>query len=251
MIFYLLILLASLMTIVGGHRGSVSFIALFFNMLIMIITVVLLAKGYPSFLVVLMTSIAVTGVTLFFQNGKNLKTIAAAISVIGVIMLLGIGVVWIVRGSLMSGYNELDFYSEAAMFYEKNVHLNMPNIMVGVVFLSLLGAIMDTAIAITTAVFEVHRNNPEMTEKQLFSSGMIVGKDIMGTTVNTLLFVALGESFLIILWFVRYGGYDLVALANSKAFFQEIVTILIANIGCMLIIPVSTLVISSLLKRDS
>jgi uncharacterized membrane protein len=81
-------------------------------------------------------------------------------------------------------------------------------------------------------------------------SGKNVGKDILGTTSNTLLFAGMGEILLLFIWLSKMNHYSIPQLINSKAVFQELIIILVSNIGCLLIIPISVLVISYLLKQS-
>ena len=115
----------------------------------------------------------------------------------------------------------------------------MPAVSLAAVILGLLGAVMDTAVAITTAVNEVYMNNRGLTEKELFRSGMRVGRDILGTTVNTLFFAGLGESIMLAVLFMKSEDSFAVIL-NSKSLFQEVSGLLTGAIGCLFIIPLSS-----------
>ena len=53
---------------------------------------------------------------------------------------------------------------------------------------STLGAVIDTALSVTSSVYEVWTHKNSLVEKELTSTGYQVGKEIIGTTVNTLLF---------------------------------------------------------------
>ena len=154
-----------------------------------------------------------------------------------------------VNKTRIAGYSEVDRYEEITMYVSTNISVKMDQVMVCVVLLGLLGAIMDTSIAITTAVYEIHRNNPHFGSKQLLRSGRNVGKDIMGTTVNTLLLATVGETIMLNVLYLKFH-YTFAKLLNSKSFFQEFCLIIFSNIGCLLIIPISNRVISYLLVSD-
>ena len=109
---------------------------------------------------------------------------------------------------------------------------------------------MDTSFAISTAVFEVSENNNELTEKELIKSGDNIGRDILGTTINTLLFAGMGESMFLMMLFARYK-YTFLQLINSKAFVQELFIIVVSNIGCLLIIPLTSVITTYMIKRKS
>ena len=83
-------------------------------------------------------------------------------------------------------------------YYNTNLHINMLQITVCMVLLSTLGAVLDTALSITSSLYEVILHKPDMSRREIYHSGLQIGKDIIGTTVNTLFFAYLGDSLLLI-----------------------------------------------------
>ena len=62
-----------------------------------------------------------------------------------------------------------------------------------------LGALMDTAVSIASTINEIHETDSNLGVKELFKSGMNVGRDIIGTMSNTLILVYLGSSLPLVL----------------------------------------------------
>ena len=149
----------------------------------------------------------------------------------------------------MGGYNDISIYEDDAMFLDENIDIDMEHVEIAIIIMGLLGSIMDTAIAIATAVYEVYRHNEELTEKGLFKSGIIMGKDILGTTSNTLVLAGIGESILLFNRYKRFN-YSFLDMINSEAFFQEFVFIIFGAIGCVLIIPITAFLICKILKKE-
>ncbi|MFV0274834.1 MAG: YibE/F family protein [Bacilli bacterium] len=52
--------------------------------------------------------------------------------------------------------------------YSSNISIDFTNIFVAMILISLIGAIIDTSVAISSAVYEVYLNNTYMTKKELF-----------------------------------------------------------------------------------
>lgn len=239
MILVLTIILFFLMVLVGGNRGLDSFFALVRTILALVVNIYLIAWGLPPVLVTLVISIFFVVTVLYVQNGRNAKMHAAALAV-AIVMLLVLAtagpVLW---KAGMSGYNEIEQYEEISMYLSADLSVSMQAVSLAAVILGLLGAVMDTAVAITTAVNEVYMNNRRLTEKELFCSGMCVGRDILGTTVNTLFFAGLGESIMLAVLFMKSEDSFAVIL-NSKALFQEVSGLLTGAVGCLFIIPLSS-----------
>lgn len=121
---------------------------------------------------------------------------------------------------------------------------------IAILFTALVGAAIDTSMAVTSSVYEVHRNNPTLTFDELFASGLSIASDILGTTVNTLLFAFIAGSFSL---FILYKDlhYSFTQVINSKAFVQEAVMITLSCISCVLVIPISALIISNKIKKST
>lgn len=248
MILTLLFILFLLMVVVGGNRGVDSFFALVGTMFTLLIEVYLIAWGLPAVFVTLIVSIAIVLIVLYVQNGVNTKMHASAISVCLTIFFVMITAGPILWSAGISGYNEIEQYEEISMYLSADLDISMSAIVLSAVVLGLLGAVMDTAVAITTAVNEVYINKPEMTEKQLFQSGLLIGKDILGTTINTLFFAGLGECIMLSVLFVKNED-TFASILNSKALFQEVSGLLVGAIGCLIVIPLSSFCMAALLTR--
>lgn len=250
MIPILLIVLLFLMMIVGGDRGVKSFIAIVGNGFVLIALIYLITAGVNPILITVIGAIVFCQITLIYQNGHNLKTYSAIFSVIIVILILSIFIFIVGNKAKFGGYNEFELTSELPMYLSSNIDINMIQLMCCMVIIGLLGAIMDTAMAISSALFEVNNVNKNLNIKELINSGFNVGRDILGTTVNTLFFATIGESLMLIIVFIRYN-YTIEQMFNSKAFFQEISMLIISNLGCLIIIPISVVLCSYMYKKDN
>lgn len=107
---------------------------------------------------------------------------------------------------------------------------------------------MDVAISIASSMDEVNRMTSPMTQKQLFFSGMNVGKDIMGTMANTLILAYVGAALPIIMILYSYNN-PLSQLIHMEFLAVEILRTAAGSIGLILSIPITALVCSRLLVR--
>lgn len=246
MIPVLLGILFILMVLVGGNRGLDSFFALVRTALLFGLDIYLMAWGFSPVPATFLISIFLIITVLYIQNGRNRKMHAAAVSVVLVLLIIFAAAGPLLWFAGISGYNEIQQYEEISMYLSANLEISMSAVFLSAIVLGLMGAIMDTAVAITTAVNEVYVNKPDMTGKQLFLSGLSVGKDILGTTVNTLFFAGLGESIMLAVLFMKNED-TFASILNSKALFQEMSGLLLGATGCLLIIPLSSLICAGFL----
>ena len=167
MILILAIVLLVLMILIGGDRGAKSFIALVCNIFALVIGLYLIILGINPIIVTILGVIVFCQITLIYQNGHNLKTYAAVISVIFVTLILSLMIMFIGNKSNFGGYSELDLSSDISIYLYPNVNINMNQLMICMIIISLLGAIMDTAMAITSSLFEFNEVNRDITIKEL------------------------------------------------------------------------------------
>lgn len=186
--FFLLMLWA-----IGGKKGFKSAIGLIFTFLCIIyIFLPMLYKGYSPFASAVFIIILITIVSLYLIDGLTRKSISAMIgTIIGVILA---GVIATLFGNLakVSGYNVSEI--EELVFVASNTNLKVGGILFAGILISSLGAVMDVSMSIASTINEIYENNPSISKKKLFISGINVGRDMMGTMSNTLILAFTGGS---------------------------------------------------------
>ncbi|MCD8503154.1 MAG: YibE/F family protein [Bacillaceae bacterium] len=133
-------------------------------------------------------------------------------------------------------------------FIPELVNLDFQGLLLAGIIIGALGAVMDVAISIASSMDEVNRLNRSMTQKQLFFSGMNVGKDIMGTMANTLILAYVGAALPIIMILYSYNN-PLSELIHMEFLAVEVLRTAAGSIGLILAIPMTALVASKLLNR--
>lgn len=246
MIKILSIILLILLIAIGGKRGLKAYISLYTNLGLLFLLILLIGWGFNPLISSIVISSIILCVILFFLNGFNKKTVSSFISVIIVMIILSLLINFIGTASHISGYTEETI--EEVGFVEYNTGLNILSVSKGIIIIGLIGAIIDTSIAISSALYEVHLNNKKLKIKELIKSGMNIGKDILGTTTNTLLFAFLGGFSTMIIYFIDFK-YSIVTIINSKLFAQEFIKIMLSGIGCFIIIPVTAIITSYIIIK--
>lgn len=250
MIVTLAIILIILLYIIGGARGILTFISLSFNIAVLSISITLMSWGWDPVIVTFISCLIICYITLIFQNGINAKTIASFCAVIIVLLVL-VAISYCAGHALhLGGINEIMKYEDEVTRYSPDIDINMAHIAVSIIITGLIGAAMDASIAVSSAVYEVFKNNRFLNFLELFQSGINIGGDILGATVNTLYFACLGASLTLFILFKNYH-YSVLEVINSKAFCQEFIDIIFSCIGCTLVIPLTAFIISYILKNPN
>ncbi len=124
---------------------------------------------------------------------------------------------------------------------------DLEDIFLAGVLIGCLGAVMDVAITICSAVSELVRTAGPLSYREIAEAVREIGNDIMGTMVGVLLFSYLSGSLPIILVKVM-NGYSFGSMVRFHALF-ELIRFLAGSIGIVLAIPVSGVIAAALLAR--
>ena len=114
--------------------------------------------------------------------------------------------------------------------------LQISGLFVSGILIASLGAVMDVAMSISSACWELRTLNPDISRGQLFRSGMNIGRDAMGTMANTLILAFAGSSLNVLLLFQIYD-YPMMQLFNADTIAAEAIRGLAGSIGILLCVP--------------
>lgn len=226
-----------LMILIGGKKGVRSFLALFMNFGVLLLTIIIMT--IPTINPIIPTLLACTLIScinLFYINEVNQKTKTAFLSTMITIVLLLFFIVLVTGKAKIQGFGEEE--SESISAFSLHVGVDFIKVSASMILMSAIGSITDVAISVASPINEIFRHNPSISRKKLFTSGLKIGRDILGTDTNTLFFAFFGSYLGLLIWF-KDLSYSLGEVVNSKVFSAEVINILFAGIGVALIIPIT------------
>ena len=252
--FILLIILFILMAVVGGERGRNSFFTLLLNFLIVFVMIILIAAKLDPMKVTIIGCIIITFTTLMFTNGVNIKTVSSLISVTIVVLLTMLITYNMGNSAKIQGFGLEQI--ESIAYFSTYIQVDFTKVITCQILIGLLGAIIDVSISISSSIYEIYSNNSSASQSNLFKSGMNIGKDILGTMTNTILFAYVGGFMTLVIYFNELH-YKISDILNAKVFYSEVFQGLCGGIGIILIIPITAVIASRLItikhtpKEDS
>lgn len=226
-----------LMILVGGKKGAKSVLGLLFTMVCVIwILLPLALKGYPVLPVTILLILICNLVSFMLIDGIQTKTLAASAgSLCGV--LAGAAFAAIAGWFLNVGTYQTD-EAETLILITSTTQLSLRDLFLCGILIACMGAVMDVAMSIVSAIAEIHRLNPERTDRELFRSGMNIGKDALGTMSNTLILAFAGNSFNMMLMIYSYG-VSFQQLMNTDFIAVELIRGMAGSIGIICTVPAS------------
>jgi len=245
---YLTILFVVLILIIGKMKGLKSIISLTLTIgSVFYILLPQILKGANPIPISILISIGVTIITIFLVSGINSKGIAAIVGTSAGVIIAGLISYYVGYKIHLTGLSAEE--ATMLMYIPQNITFNFKNLLFSGIILGALGAIMDVSMSISSSIEEIHNANNSFTTKELFKSGMNVGKDVMGTMTNTLILAYTGASIPLLLLFMAYET-SLVKVLNLDIIATEIIRSLSGSIGLVLTIPITAFVASVLIKKQ-
>jgi uncharacterized membrane protein len=101
-----------------------------------------------------------------------------------------------------------------------------------------------------SAVWQLHEANPAYGARRLYSSAVVIGRDHIASTVNTLVLAYAGASLPLLLVFTQAGrGLGDVVVGELVA--VEVVRTLVGSIGLVDAVPITTALAAYVVTRGS
>lgn len=246
-----LVLFFIVTVIVGGRTGLKSMVGLGITIICLFtILIPLLLKGSPTVLTTFITCAYIALVAFTILGGVHRKTISAFLGTVSgafFAMVIGLSVQHIAK---IDGLR----LSDAEALYQlkllgENISIDIKGLLVASIIISALGAVMDVAMSISSALEEVYAANKSLTRNELFKSGMNIGRDMVGTMTNTLILAFLGSEFTLII-FLYSRGLTFYHLFSTAFVSLETISGLSSSIGMILSIPLTALISSTLISSS-
>lgn len=226
--------------LIGGKTGAKSLVGLALTLgCLFYILIPALFKGAPTLPTVFLVCAYIAVVTLTILGGVRRKTVCAAG---GTVCGVALALIFAVVAQKLTRINGLRVEDVEPLLQLRQTGgvIGLRHLLTGGILISALGAVMDVTMGIASSVSEVHAANPSLTVKELFRSGMQVGRDMVGTMTNTLVLAFLGSSFTLILYLYSLN-LQLHQLISSPFLSIEMICSLSSSIGVTLSIPLTAL----------
>ncbi len=246
--FIFSILIVLLLCIAGGRQGYRAVLAIIFTISsILFVFIPLVYNGIQPTGAAFILAVVTACITLPLISGIERKT---AIAIIGTIVCVcisaGIQAVFCKFAHVSSfTYDDTDSLMQIAAHSK----MQIGGLLFASVLISSLGAVMDIAISIASAINEVHLSNSSAKFSELFAAGMHIGRDMMGTMANTLILAFTGSSIVSLIQIYTYN-MNMNQVLNSNGITIEIIQSLTGCFAVISAVPiVSAISARTLLKQ--
>ncbi|MEU3269397.1 YibE/F family protein [Saccharomonospora sp. NPDC006951] len=235
-----LLLLAGLFAlaviVLGRWRGLAALVALGLSFLVIALFILpAILAGENPLLVAIAGSGLIMFVALYLTHGLSARTSVAVLGTMISLALIGVLAAIFSAASALTGLDEDTTILIAALGHG----IDARGLLLAGVVIGALGVLDDVTVTQTSAVWELRRANPSLNWRQLYGAGLRIGRDHVGSAVNTLVMAYAGAALPVLL-LASLSGVGLGTILGSQDIAQEIVRTLAGSIGIVAAVPVTT-----------
>lgn len=243
----LLVLAAAFAVVVialGGFRGGLALVSMALTLVVLVGFVApSVLDGHHPVAVAVVAASLIAFISLYLTHGFNpTTTVALTGTLIALLLTLGLSAGFFAAARFTGLATE-----EGLILPIIAGDLDMAGLLLGGAIIGALGALDDVTVTQAATVAELHHRNPALSFRDLFASGIRVGREHIASTVNTLLLAYAGAAMPLLLLFA-VSNQSLGMVANSELLAVEIVRTLCGSIGLVAAVPITTALAASLIS---
>jgi uncharacterized membrane protein len=233
---------------IGTKKGLFSLLGMAFSFAIIFLFILpQIAEGQNPILVAILASLVIVPVTFCLSHGVNKKTLAAISGTFIALVITGILASIFVEAAKLSG-----FASEEAGFLQttKLGFINIKGLLLAGIIISVLGIMDDITVSQAAVVYQLKKLSPKLKFGDLYFRAMEVGRDHIASVVNTLVLVYTGAALPLLLLFIDNPS-PFAQVINHEVIAEEIVRTLVASIGLITAVPITTFLTALLIGKKA
>ena len=246
-LYLLFFIFVGVVIAIGAKRGVGALAGMAFSFF-MIFAFILpqISAGHDPIFIAILASLFIIPVTFYLSHGLSRKTTTAVAGTFIALIITGILATIFVNVARLTGFS-----SEEAGFLqaEKGGLVNIKGLLLAGIIVSVLGILDDITVSQASVVHQLKKLSPNLTLMQLYSKAMEVGRDHIASVVNTLVLVYAGAAMPLFLLFID-SSRPFGQVINHELIAEEIIRTLVASIGLILAVPITTFLTAYFIKKD-
>ena len=230
-----MLVFCAVLVLLGGRKGVRALLGLVFTLVCLwFLLIPGLIRGLPAIPLTIAVAAVCAAASLILLDGPSRKSLCAILGCVGGVAAAGLFAALVGALTPMDGFNMSE--AENLLLYGAEKGLSIRGLLVCGVLVAALGAVMDVAMSIASAAWELREHNDGLSRRELFRSGMNIGRDAMGTMANTLILAFAGSSFNLLI-LIQIYDIPFLQLANTDFLCIEILQSVAGSMGILLTVP--------------
>jgi uncharacterized membrane protein len=239
-------LFAVAVLVLGRWQGLAALVALGLSFLVIALFILpAILAGENPLVVAIAGSGAIMFIALYLTHGLTARTSAAVLGTLASLALIGVLSAIFSAAASLTGLDD----STSTLIGSLGHGIDSRGLLLAGVVIGALGVLDDVTVTQTSAVWELRRANPDLSWQELYRSGLRIGRDHVGSAVNTLVMAYAGAALPVLLY-SSISGVGLGALLGSEEIAQEIIRTLAGSVGIVAAVPVTTVLAALIASRE-
>ncbi|WP_410570794.1 YibE/F family protein [Amycolatopsis sp. cmx-4-61] len=239
-------LFAVAVLVLGRWQGVAALVALGLSFVVIALFILpAILAGENPLVVAIAGAGAIMFIALYLTHGLSARTSAAVLGTLVSLALIGVLSAIFSAAASLTGLDD----STSTLIGSLGHGIDARGLLLAGVVIGALGVLDDVTVTQTSAVWELRRANPDLTWRELYRSGLRIGRDHVGSAVNTLVMAYAGAALPVLLY-SSISGVGLGALLSSEEIAQEIIRTLAGSVGIVAAVPVTTVLAALIAARE-
>jgi len=240
--FWLALLFAVLIIVVGRMKGLKALISLALSFVVILYFMIPgILAGYNPLLISIACSFLILFLAIYITWGWTRQAHIAFVSIALSLFIAGLISLFFTIATRLTG-----MASEDITFLAGNgaYNINFQGLLLAGIIIGILGVLDDVVISQVSTVQQLHEANRDLSSGALFSRAMKVGVDHISSMTNTLFLAYVGVSLPLLLLFksdtTLFQSFG--QIINNELVATEIVRTFAGSVGLVLAVPISTFI---------
>nr|WP_246300158.1 YibE/F family protein [Actinopolyspora biskrensis] len=182
---------------------------------------------------------------LYFTHGFSARTSTAVLGTLSSLTLIGLLSSVFAALTQLTGLDD----STSSLVGALGHGIDARGLLLAGIVIGALGVLDDVTVTQTSAVWELHRANPALRWRQLYSAALRIGRDHVASSVNTLVLAYAGTALPLLLTY-SLSGRSFVDIVTTQDVAQEVVRTLVGSLGLIAAVPLTTAIAALIVMRE-
>lgn len=241
--FFVLILL------IAGWKGIGSILGLVISLAIIFLYIIpQIIAGHDALTIAMIGSVIILLLTTYIAHGFSRQTTIALFATLIALLLTYIIANLIVGFTMLNGYGSSD---ATDLHFGTTSIINLKGILLAGIIISTLGALNDVTVTQAATIMELAKQNPNLSFRQLFIRGFLIGREHAISIINTLVLAFAGSSLAILIFFLfNPQQWPYWIIINSESVSEEVIKTIGGTVGLLLAVPLVTLFAAAICDKE-
>jgi uncharacterized membrane protein len=237
-IYWLFAIFVLLVLLVGRKQGLGSIVGMAVSFIVLFMFIIpQITAGQNPVWITLIGVLFILPITFYLSHGFNKKTTIALVSTFLSVCFTSMLSLIFINAAKISGYaNEQAAFIQVA----RGGSFDIQGLLFAGIVISVIGILDDVTVSQSSIVNQLKLELPKAGIWEIYKKAMNVGRDHIGSVVNTLVLVYTGSSLPLLIMFTN-SSISFNEALNYEIIAEEIIKTLVASIGLVLSIPLTTL----------